>query len=214
MTGALPPPGVGPRAPESNPLAALVARARSGDRVALEAVAVAVYPVVRAMLRRRLRGDGHLEADDLTHIAVTRAVARLGTCQAADDRGVRAWVRGVAWRVALEEMRTGAAVLARRTRALGDYDRGSDPTVGLTAEDPATWEAGVVGPLDELARAAVDALDRIPRHVGVLFWMRLIEAATWPATAHALGTTTAGAKRRFQRAIATLRRALLTRRTG
>lgn len=187
-------------------------RAHAGDQAALEAFASALYPVVRAALGRRVRRSAPVELDDLIQAAVARAVTRLDQCGAADDRGVRAWASAVAWRVALEEFRSGAAAIRRRSVPLFDDDH--DPVGGREfAEDAPARHDAEDDPRTWLARAAVEALDGMPGHVGVLFWMRLIEEAPWPDIARALGTTTAGVKRRFQRAVGTLRRALTTGRS-
>lgn len=187
-------------------LVALITRARAGDAPALERLATALYPIVRTALARRLRRDAPVDVDDVTQIAVARATARLDRCAACDDPGVRSWARAVAWRVALEELRTNAAALARRSLPLEAYDHypAEDTVAGTDPSDGGRAEAV----RDRLARAAVEALNRMPEPIGVLFWMRLIEDASWAEIAAVLGTTTAGVKRRFQRARATLHRLL------
>jgi RNA polymerase sigma factor (sigma-70 family) len=204
-------------------IVALVRRAQAGDRTALNAVAQWLYPVVDEALRWRARRLPPADREDLTQAAVARAAERLARCDAADVHGVRAWARAVAWRLYLEDWRTGASAVARRSVPLYPDDTAADPRgatgwVGRGDERNAGSAFGArgateariddEGPVAALARAAVDALDQLPRPVGLLFWMRLIEEASWSEIAAAFGTTTAAVKRRFQRAQATLRRRL------
>jgi RNA polymerase sigma factor (sigma-70 family) len=184
---------------------------RAGDPEALEQWVVALYPVVRRALARRLPRATQADLDDATQAGMARIAARARQCTASHDRGVVAWACTVAWHAALEDLRSGAVRVARRSLPFDAPLRGPGPNVPPAETIAAPWDASVVDDetdADELARRAVVALDALPPPIGVLFWMRLVEDATWPDIGRALGTSTSAVKRRFQRAQATLRRLL------
>lgn len=191
----------------------LASDAIRGSRSALERLMSLLYPIVRRSLSARLRHRSPEDVDDLTQTTMARVAERLPQCVAASDPQLVAWVRAIAWRVALEELRTPAARIARVSRSIDDAARSPrSPGRQLTSE---------VHPVDHydadrdddtgasvMARAAARALDAMPSSTGLLFWMRLVDGASWPEIAQALGTTTAGVKRRFERACARLRSVL------
>lgn len=194
--------------PEPAGLVALARAVAAGNRGALEHLVRALYPVVRHWLGARLRHRSAEDLADLTQTAVALVAERVAQCDARDDRQLRAWARAVAWRVALEDVRSRAAWIVRHSQPLpeggGDLPARQADAFGLVTADEPDDDTTT------LARAAVQALDRMPPAVGLLFWMRLVEGASWPEIARAVGTTTAGVKRRFERARARLRRLLAT----
>lgn len=193
-------------------LVALARASARGDRGALERLVEDLYPVVRRWLGARLRHRPTADVDDLTQTAMALVAQRVRQCTARNDRQVRAWARAVAWRVALEDLRSPPARVVRRSQPLSDDGNRMAGARDIPAGLLALPAADALDEPDErgaaLARAAVRALDRMPASVGLLFWMRLVEGASWPEVARELGTTTAGVKRRFERARAQLRRAL------
>lgn len=201
------------RAPASEPegdpprvLVALATRARAGDAAALEDLATALYPNVRTWLGRRLRGAA-IDPDDVTQIAMAHLVLHLHQCRAAHDRALLAWARAVAWRTALEILRTGETYVAQRAVPLFDDDGAPVGELGFVDgwADLARVIDEPLTPRERLARAAVHALDRMPEALALLFWMRLVDDASWPEVAAALETTVFAVKRRYERAVVLLR---------
>lgn len=62
--------------------------------------------------------------------------------------------------------------------------------------------------MDRLMRTTMKSL---PAELQSLLELRVLQGATWTEVGNSLGTTAAGAKRRFQRAQVTLRQELLQR---
>lgn len=191
-------------------LPALARAALRGSAGAHDDLAAALYPDVRGVLAGRLRRCARDDLEDLTQAAMGQIARRLEQCRADSDRALRAWARAVAWHVALDTLRSDRASPTRHTLPSPSQAEAALQDVALAqwrAEQGAElWPDARERRRVRLARAAVCALDGLPQATGLLFWLRVMEGAAWQEVAAVLGTTPGGAKRRFQRAVATLRR--------
>ncbi|MDZ4257352.1 MAG: sigma-70 family RNA polymerase sigma factor [Gemmatimonadales bacterium] len=170
-----------------------LARARAGEERAGEEVLAWLLPRINRYVAARCRTDPVL-AEDILQDALWRVWCGLARCQALSPGQLVAWALAVAH------------------RALLDADRAAPPRalrmVGLEALERAapTEEAAAIA--DPVIRAAAEVAARtalrLPGVTGYLLWARIMEGATWGEAAARLGTTPAGAKRRFQRARARL----------
>jgi RNA polymerase sigma-70 factor (ECF subfamily) len=183
-----------PDGPAASPLLSLLATAAAGDLRGQEALLAVLHIPIRRYLAARLartRDPGDL-ADDLAQDTLIHLLGRLPQCAARSDAQVVAWALTVA--------RTRLIDHIRRSRA-----RPSPP-----APDASLVRAPGAGVQTDrlLARIVRRAFTGIPCGTARLIRMRVLEGRTWPQVATEMRTTTAAAKRRFQRAQSRLRRAL------
>jgi DNA-directed RNA polymerase specialized sigma24 family protein len=135
-------------------------------------------PVQRYLMRRLAQcPDGHDVAGDLRQEVLLRAAGALSRCHFESEQRAVAWV-----------LRITRHVLAERAAL-------------------AQWQSGhhVRDASDLLDDVAGRAMAGLPRQTVELFRLRVQMGLTWPEVGVALGTTTNGAKRRFQRAQVALR---------
>ncbi|HEY0779091.1 MAG TPA: sigma factor, partial [Gemmatirosa sp.] len=188
-----------------------------GDAASLARLVPALYAIARQTLAARLR---NVECDDLADLAsegVVKAVEHLHAARPVSATMFRAWVRAVVWRTALDAQRArGRRDAAWRAFSLDarSHEGEGSGTIADAASDAAVdaWpEAGDAShdtPLAVLARLAVDAQRELPPGAAVVLWAHLVTGAGWAEVAVLVGTTPAGAKRRYQRALASLRGAV------
>ena len=155
--------------------------------------------------------DPHDAAQDVAQETLLRVARGAAACDADCDARFLAWVFTIARHVVTDELRSSARRVGVPRRAedlqrLGDvctFDAWTQGSGDGLDHEAATRAAGS---LAAVTRAAYDAL---PPATADLLWLRAVGGATWPAVAAALGTTAAGAKRRFQRATKRMQRAVL-----
>ena len=182
-------------------LAELARRAAAGDGAALDGLLRAVQDRVERYLAGRLaaRPDGHDLAGDLRQEVLIRAAGAVGRCRFESDARLVAWVLTIARRVLVDHVR------AERARREVLPDRALE----LMAEEAslARWRGGAheLGPGELLETLAARALGALPERTRELLRLRVQLGWTWKEVGRALGTTEAGAKRRYQRAQAALR---------
>jgi RNA polymerase sigma factor (sigma-70 family) len=191
--------------PEEPGLAALGCRARRGDPQALNRLLQRVADPVHRYLVARVRHQREPEevARDLSQEVLLRAAAHVARCTFATDERLLAWVLTIARNVLVDfarAERNGAAALPDAELAAA-WDRAS-----LRA-----WEARGAECRASRVAALFDegVIPTMPEQTAELLRLRVLAGAEWKEVAAALGTTAAGAKRRFQRAQATLRGRLL-----
>jgi RNA polymerase sigma-70 factor (ECF subfamily) len=87
-------------------LAALIDRARGGDRDAFDALASASRERLEAFVRSRIRPAlrQRLDAAELAHETLSRAFESLARFDGADEDAWMAWLAGIAKRVVLKEV--------------------------------------------------------------------------------------------------------------
>lgn len=206
MCQSFPPEGRGGRPHSATPsLVELCRRAKAGNAEAMDAVLRTFQEPVHRYLARRLAQcpDGHDVAGDLRQEVLLRAAGGLARCHFDNEQRPLAWVLRIARNVLVDHVR------AERTR----HRLVSPDTLELLAERAALAQWQSVSPegdpggrLDDVAARAMAGL---PRRTVELLRLRVQMGCTWPEVAAALGTTTSGAKRRFQRAQVALRARLL-----
>ena len=190
-------------------LIALLHEARNiDDPVAADAAVGALverlYPICERFLRRRLRGfrDAPDVAADATQESMLRIAAALDDCRATSDRELVAWALVTARRTVIDMYRSPTSGLAARSLASELHDEAD--CLGEGADDV----EGQATPRNTLLALAMRAYDALTRETAELLWWRLIRDAEWSEVAEEMSTTSAGAKRRFQRAQGALRRSL------
>jgi RNA polymerase sigma factor (sigma-70 family) len=183
-------------------LAVLMHLAGCGDESALEEFLVRVYRIARAFVRRRLpRAADDVFVEDAAAETVSRVAHAFPRCRAKNEGEAVAWVLETARNAAIDlhrqELRDALAI------ALGDAELAS------AAAAPST--SGISPAERALLDVLADTHDALPSDLQLLLWTRLIEGATWIEASERVGTTPSGAKRRYQRAQARLRRELTRR---
>lgn len=187
-------------------LVKLLHRAVVGEEAAREELVarlwVAVVPYIRKLVRHR--DDADDLANDLAQEALIRMLPRLWRCRALVDAEVVAWALSTAHRVMLDDYRRHVQVEVRRL---------SPELESVVYEHPAEsrFQCERYRPETVLDRLVRSTIRDLPVELQRLLELRVHQGATWQEVADELGTTAAGAKRRFQRAQATLRRILVRR---
>lgn len=169
----------------------LVARARAGDRVAMEAVLASVAPSIRRFALRMCKNES--DADDVLQDALLDITTHLDAFEGRSN------------------LSTWAFTLART--ACGRKRRGAKNRPGESDDVLATRASGAAGPEEEAARreaaAAVSAaLDALPDEYREVLLLRDAEGFTAPEAAAVLGVSVDALKSRLHRARAALRDAL------
>ncbi len=186
-------------------LSALVRSARDGEHNALERLLGLIQdPVYRYLVARlRLYQEAEDLARDLAQEALIRIANAIGRCTFDSDSRVLAWVLTVARNVLLDHIRSERS-RSERMRFTSDLERaGGQVAWAEWQRQTDDVEPGVASRI--LLRVVEEARASLPEATVELLRLRVDMGATWKEVGAALGTTEAGAKRRFQRAQATLR---------
>lgn len=201
-------PAATPCAPSSDSLAELGRLACGGDGPALDRLLRAVQTPVHRFLLARLapRADANDVAGDLLQEVLIRAAAALPRCRFMSGERLVAWVLTIARHVLVDHHRVERA--RREVVAHEALDR------AVEGASLARWrsDAGDHGRSELLEELAAAAMGGLPERTRELLRLRVQLGCTWKEVGAVLGTTEAGAKRRFQRAQVALRtrfRALL-----
>ncbi|HEY0015510.1 MAG TPA: sigma-70 family RNA polymerase sigma factor [Longimicrobium sp.] len=181
----------------------LAAAAKDGCEHALERLLAHVHVHVVRSCRAWLAGVGDGAAEEVAQEALVRIATGIHTCRAGTDDVLFAWCRAVARNAAMDRLREH--LREWEVRALGDEfaEVEGDPD----AAERSQAVSAVLAVLDE-------ALGTEPEAVHALLWHRVVRQDSWEEAAHALGLTAAGAKRRFQRTVARVRRKVECALTG
>jgi RNA polymerase sigma-70 factor (ECF subfamily) len=187
-------------------LAELGRRAAAGDRRALDDLLRTVETPVLRYLNRRLAQHpaGSDVAGDLRQEVLLRVSASLARCRFENDRRLYAWIISITHNVLVDYLR------AERAR----YPTVPQNALELLADRAALaqWQSAFAepAPTELLDQVTAAALAGLPPQTLELIRLRVHLERTWPDVAAALGTTPSAAKRRYQRAQATLRTRFLT----
>ncbi len=180
----------------------LVARAKAGDRGALGRILRAYGPIVyRAVLLPRLGSEA--AAQDALGETYSRVVERIGQYE-WQDCGIYPWLRVVALRIALDQLR------AKRRETLFEPDDLAREIDRADGEGSTTPDVDVLEARDRAAaREKVDAaLARLnPRYEAVVR-MRVLEERSREESAAALGVTIGTLDVLLHRALAALKKTL------
>lgn len=176
-------------------LVALASAASDGCEQALERLLAEVHVYVSRWCGAWLSRIGEDAARETAQEALVRIARGIGTCRAARDGALLAWCRTVARHAALDRLREHRREWEVRAFAeeLGEAADGMEGEPG--------WSPAVAALLDVMEEALSAEADS----VHALLWHRLVQRDSWAEVAEALGLTAAGAKRRYQRAVARIR---------
>ena len=199
------------RAARSTELVGLVARARQGDDHALERLLAEVHVHVHRYLARWLyrRRGWEDTIDDLAQETLIRIARGIDGCLAVNDAILLEWVRTVARNVGTDYLRS-----MRDEWEQSEFLRDVSTTV-----DSEQWEREIEKWEREVTDLGTSIMLRILGEVHatesedaqVLLWHRLVQGDEWGDASGAIGIPHTAAKRRYQRAQARLRLAVLKR---
>lgn len=186
------------RCAAEDPLLQILGRARDGDEASLAELLKLLLPTVRAWCLGRVR-DPRLRSmvDDIVQETAIRIVRHLGSCRASSSQELAAWTLSIAHRESLRIVERGWIRCWVSLESAGAYE----VQVGR-----ADSEAPSNNPLADLLS---DGYAALPDGTQKLLYLRIIEGWSWQEVAVEFETTASGAKRRFQRALARLRKHVL-----
>ena len=189
---------------------------------ALNTLMTELHAIVWHFLRPRL--SGWRDARDVTNDCAQETLVRLflgyQQCRAESDHAVIAWACTTA-RHALQDLLRSpeSGILASQFAATIAYagadserdapNRRAIDLLGMSWEVASGKRPEEYPARETLLALAMDAYNAAAADTGEMLWWRLIIGAEWSDVAEHLGTTQAGAKRRFQRAQVALRQAVL-----
>lgn len=194
-------------------LVELLDAARQGEDQALSELLDRLRPEVERYLRGRLDSSPSTAAlaDELTQVVLLKAAASIDDCRAGTPAELRAWVRTIARRSAIDWHRRRKLEIDRRVWE--DLEEVPGELLGQAMVEK--WiSANVKSPTKAdraLGRLLTEAQAVLSEGTRVVIRRRLLYRDTWAEAGRAIGTTPAGAKRRWQRARERLRREVLNR---
>lgn len=173
----------------------------TGERDAVNALAAVLEPVARMTLAVRLRRVGSPAdlVDDLTQEVLIKAAAGYRACRAQSAPHIIGWVKSIAQRAVLDVFRKPGAPLRFGAVFLDDAHL---EAFCLRDGDP----DGANPAIARLCELAVDAQRTLTTEATSLLWYRLVEGTPLKDLARRQGVHEGAIKRRFQRAIRSLRR--------
>jgi RNA polymerase sigma-70 factor (ECF subfamily) len=178
-------------------VAQLIPAAAEGDAAALGELLAALLPIAERYTRPFLasRRDGYDAHQDLLQEWTVRVLRALPNCRATEDEQLVDWALAIARRTVAQFYRTEWSHMSGREDIA---DCSIDVYGQATPEDE-------TDPESELRLALREAYANLSTSAAEICWMRLVQGASWEEVGVAFGTTTSGAKRRFQRALGRLR---------
>lgn len=196
----------------SRPLLELLESAREGSGDDLEVLLRRLRPRVERYLVDRLQSHPSTDAiaEELTQETLVRVARSIGDCRARTEGELYSWVRTTARRIAVDRYRRRERELQQRLWEDGRVDgRLLLETVVDEDTDPESPE--VLEADDVLGRLLWEALAELTDGTQQVLRRRLLYGETWRQVGEVVGTTAAGAKRRFQRAQDRLRKEVVGR---
>lgn len=196
-------------------------RAQDGEPIAVARLITALYGPVRRAIAAHAAGYPEDILADATQEAMVCVNRRLAGCRASTDGALVRWAMVVGWHEALRYLRSPAAGLPTGFRAEALDERATnaadvtawlqiaaDPVAPEGTDDDATTADR---PLALLVRVVAHSYATLPSHHTDVLWRRAVIGAPYRELAATYSTTAGATKRRFQRAVATLRRSVLQR---
>lgn len=194
-------------------LLALLEGARGGGEEVLELLLDRLRPRVKRYLVGRLQSHPSTDAlaEELTQDVLYRITVSIEDCRAETEQQLHSWIRTIARRRVIDRYRKRERELDKRVwqedqRLDGRLliDELIDEDTELTSED--------VTELDEILGALLwEAQAELSAGTRQTLRRRLLYGETWPQVGEVVGTSGAGAKRRYQRAQDRLRQEVLAR---
>lgn len=158
-------------------------------------------PVYRYLLGRlRAAADPEDVARDLCQETLIRAAAAIPRSTFANDGRLLSWTFTIARNVLLDHLRQARGRGEVRAEAYWTQVAAAGPHPEDEAPSPISLETLTADVLAELSEGTAELLR-----------LRLVSGRSWKEVAGALGIADSAAKRRFQRAQATLRKKILAR---
>lgn len=188
-------------------------QARQGDEEALNRVLQAVRPLLLRTIRARVQSMPATQAvaEELAQEALLRVARGLASCRAGTAAQLRAWCRTIARRIVIDHYRRRFEEQERRVGGTlhdiwwhWDADQGS-------GRWPEASDASTTNVDRALGRLLLDVQEVLSAGTQEVVIRRLLYGDTWREAGEVAGTTSGGAKRRFQGAIDRLRSELLAR---
>lgn len=190
----------------------MLARARAGDAAALEDLLTQLYaPLLRYAVRKlRIVSDGAVLAEDIVQDAVVRIAGRLGECRAESDGQLIAWALTIVRSTGIDHFRRAGREVGDLTMSVSD--RAMDHQAYLSWErEGSSSDAPQRTEQSALMRTLHESFATLPAETAELIRIKLDGQVSWAEVARTFRTTASAAKRRFQRAQATLRREVARR---
>ena len=193
--------------PGDGSLLDLLEGAREGSDDDLEALLRRLRPRVERYLVDRLQShpSTHALAEELTQETLIRVARGIGDCRASTEGELYSWVRTTARRIAIDRYRRRERELEQRVwedaRIDGRLLLETVVDENIDPESPEDLEAD-----DVLGRILWEAQGELTEGTQQVLRRRLLYGETWRQVGEVVGTTAAGAKRRFQRAQDRLRK--------
>jgi len=154
-----------------------------------------------AFSKVRRSPDAEDLAADIAQDALIRIAKGVRSCRAGSDGEVVSWAISIAHRVVLDVVRSRQSGL----QAMYFADVTAQAMFGMSMEDSVGQRAEMEPAMELLLSLMAEACNGAIDATGELLWWRLIVSLDWREIGERVDTTAAGAKRRFQRAIETLR---------
>ena len=186
----------------------------SDAEAALEELLAQLYEPVLQFVRNRARRhrDGEDLAADIAQETLIRLARAAEDCRAVTNTQVLAWALTTARHVLIDAWRSPEWRLAgARGPASEAASEAEWHTLAQSFEESAGHASEVTPACAILLRLAVEACDAARDGVAALCWTRLVAGADWAQIAGTFGTTEYAIKRRFQRAVGSMRRDVLRR---
>jgi RNA polymerase sigma factor (sigma-70 family) len=184
-----------------DPFDNLLARARAGEREALEQLFTRLEPRVLAIVRKRL-GDalrGDFDSADIQQSVLKDAYRDLARAHASDEDALLGWIAGlVEHKLAnkardRKRLKRDAGELARLDATATDGSPAPEPAAAL---DSPSVDATLREELDQLR----SALERLPPRWREVFVQRAVQRLEWSEIAQRTGQTVKAAQSCFDRA--------------
>jgi len=183
------------------PFDELLARARGGDRAALEALFARLEPRVLAIVRKRMGAAqrAELESADLQQSVLKDAYRDLVKTHASDEDALLGWIAGlVEHKLAnkardRQRLKRDAGKLVRLDATATDGAPAPEPAAAL---DSPSVDATLREQLDQLR----SALERLPQRWREVFVQRAVQRLEWSEIAQRTGQTVKAAQSCFDRA--------------
>lgn len=176
---------------------------------ALEKLLILLHaPIKRyAFAKVRRSPDADDLAADIAQDALIRIAKGVRACRAQSDGEVVTWAMTIAHRLVLDLVRSRQSGL----QATYFADIAAQAMFGMTMEDSVGQRPEMEPAMELLLQLMADAYNGAIDSTGELIWWRLIISLDWREIGEQVQTTPAGAKRRFQRAMETLRLEVIRR---
>jgi RNA polymerase sigma factor (sigma-70 family) len=190
----------------------LVTAAR-GEGMAADAALEKLLILLHAPIKRyaftkvRRSPDADDLAADIAQDALIRIAKGVRACRAQCDGEVVTWAMTIAHRLVLDLVRSRQSGL----QATYFADIAAQAMFGMTMEDSVGQRPEMEPAMELLLQLMADAYNGAIDSTGELIWWRLIISLDWREIGEQVQTTPAGAKRRFQRAMETLRLEVIRR---